>query len=254
VTTADDGQSAEGTASSPASVFDVLLDLQEADLSLDRLAYRRRNLEERKVVADLGADLAERSARVAESRVQRDKLAGQQDGLERHIETISSRIAHIDERLRSGRAGSYRDEQAMGEEAASLSRQRRELEDQELEVMEALEPLDVELDALEDGVAAAEEELGLAREQLALAEASLDAETSQVRARRAELATRLPPDLSSSYERLRQRHGGVGVARLIAGACDGCHLQLPASELDHLRHAAPGSVHHCDQCGRILVP
>ena len=30
----------------------------------------------------------------------------------------------------------------MGDEATSLTRQRRELEDQELEVMEALEPID----------------------------------------------------------------------------------------------------------------
>ena len=37
----------------------------------------------------------------------------------------------------------------MGEEATSLAHQRREIEDQELEVMEALEPLDQELGQFE---------------------------------------------------------------------------------------------------------
>ena len=87
----------------------------------------------------------------------------------------------IEQRLRSGRAGSYRDEQAMGEEAASLARQRRELEDQELEVMEALEPLDQELAGLERDAGSTAEELALAREQLAIAEAAIDAEAAEVR-------------------------------------------------------------------------
>ena len=132
----------------PTPQLSLLLELQEADLALDRLAYRRRELAERVAVSELGGEHAELAARVAEAREQRDKLASQQVTLDQRSEAVGGRIAAIEQRLRSGRAGSYRDEQAMGEEVASLAHLRREIEDQELEVMEALEPLDQELAVL----------------------------------------------------------------------------------------------------------
>jgi len=244
----------EPPSPSRAPQLSLLLEVQEQDLALDRLAYRRRELAERAAVSELSAKLAEGEARLAEAQDQRDKLAAQQLTFDERSEAVGARIVIIEQRLRSGRAGSYRDEQAMGEEAASLARQRREIEDQELEVMEALEPLDEELDALEESASAAAEELALAREQLAMAEAAIDAETTAVRTTREQLAAQLTSELAASYERLRAKLGGVGAAHLVAGACSGCHLQLPAGELDRLRHAPVGTVTYCDQCGRILVP
>jgi uncharacterized protein len=60
--------------------------------------------------------------------------------------------------------------------------------------------------------------------------------------------------LLATYERLRARLGGVGVARLVGTHCDGCHLTLSAVELDRVRHLPDGEVYTCEQCGRILVP
>ena len=119
--------------------------------------------------------------------------------------------------------------------------------------MEALEPLDQELAALTASCSAAAEELGLAREQLGMATAAIDEEAALVRATRDQLARRVTPELLASYERLRAKLGGVGAAHLVGGACSGCHLLLPASELHRLRHSTPDSVVYCDQCGRILV-
>jgi hypothetical protein len=171
------------------------LELQEDDLSLDRLAYRRRELAERASVAELGAALAELGARVTEVLQQRDKLAAQLQALEQRSDAVGARIATIDERLRSGRAGSYRDEQTMGEESSSLTQQRREIEDQELEVMEALEPLDTELAGLEATASSTAQELALATEQLRLAEAAIDREAAVIREARNILAARVTPDL-----------------------------------------------------------
>jgi predicted nucleic acid-binding Zn-ribbon protein len=231
----------------------LLLELQEADLALDRLAYKRRELAERVAVAELGARLAELTARVGEAEEQREKLVSQQLTLDQRSESVGGRIATIEQRLRSGRAGSYRDEQAMGDEVASLTHLRREIEDQELEIMEALEPLDQELTGLKESSSSVAEELALAREQLALATAEIDDEAAIVRAARDQLAERVAPELTASYERLRAKLGGIGAAHVVGGACSGCHLQLPARELHRLRRATPDSVVHCDQCGRILV-
>ncbi|MGD0874177.1 MAG: C4-type zinc ribbon domain-containing protein [Acidimicrobiales bacterium] len=231
----------------------LLLELQEVDLALDRLAYKRRELAERVAVTELGARLAELTARVGEAEEQREKLVSQQLTLDQRSESVGGRIATIEQRLRSGRAGSYRDEQAMGDEVASLTHLRREIEDQELEIMEALEPLDQELTGLKESSSSVAEELALAREQLALATAEIDDEAAIVRTARDQLAERVAPELTASYERLRAKLGGIGAAHVVGGACSGCHLQLPAGELHRLRQAMPDSVVHCDQCGRILV-
>jgi predicted nucleic acid-binding Zn-ribbon protein len=232
----------------------LLLELQEDDLALDRLAYRRRELPERAAALQLSERIGELSARAGALGADRDKLSAQLQGLEQRSEAVGARVAAIEQRLSSGRAGSYRDEQAMGEEAASLVHQRRELEDQELEVMEALEPLEQELAELKAAVLAATGELTVAREQLRLAEASIDDEAMVIRLGRDERAGEIAPELKASYERLREKLGGIGAAHVVAGMCSGCHLQVPAGELHRLRHSAPDSVVYCDQCGRILVP
>ncbi|MGO9581876.1 MAG: zinc ribbon domain-containing protein [Acidimicrobiales bacterium] len=244
----------ESPAPAPTSQLSLLLEVQEDDLALDRLAYRRRELAERAAVSALSAKLAELSARATEAQEQRDKLASQLLSLDQRSAAVGARVATIEQRLRSGRAGSYRDEETMGEEASSLARQRQEIEDQELEVMEALEPLDEELAVLKAGASAAAEELVLARGQLEIAEGAIDDEVAIIRAARDERAARVAPELAASYERLRAKLGGIGAAHLVGGACSGCHLHVPAGELHRLRQAAPGSVVYCDQCGRILVP
>jgi predicted nucleic acid-binding Zn-ribbon protein len=45
----------------------------------------------------------------------------------------------------------------------------------------------------------------------------------------------------------------VAVARLVGNHCDGCHLTLPAMELDRIRHLPEDELVTCEQCGRILV-
>lgn len=245
---------ADSDAASPAPQLSLLLELQEDDLALDRLAYRRRELPERAVVNELTGRLAELSARADAVEGQREKLASQLQTLEQRSDAVGARVDTIEQRLRSGRAGSYRDEQAMGDEAASLSHQRRDIEDQELELMEALEPLEEELETLNSDALATKEELSHAKDQLSVAEAAIDEEAGTIRMGRDELAKRVAPELSASYERLRAKLGGIGAAHVVGGTCSGCHLTVPAGELHRLRHSAPDSVVYCDQCGRILVP
>jgi predicted nucleic acid-binding Zn-ribbon protein len=73
-------------------------------------------------------------------------------------------------------------------------------------------------------------------------------------AARADVAARVPDALLAHYEKLRRGLDGVGVARVDAGRCAGCHLSLSAVELDSLRRAADGQVVNHEECGRILVP
>lgn len=240
----------EGAQTSKDPVH-LLLEVQERDLSIDQIAYRRRELDERKAVAELDSRIAALQTRAAGVRSRFDELSKAQGELEQKISGYTSRMAAIDARLTQG--GAYREIQAMSEESQSLARHKTELEDEELELMEEIEPVEKELTQITEELAKLRAEREATAVALSEKEAALDAEVAEVHRARDELASGLPSDLAATYERLREHLGGIGAARLIDGACSGCHLHLPSSERERVLHAAAGEVVYCDQCGRILV-
>jgi len=251
--------SAAPSSAAPGSVggagpLQVILDVQAHDLALDRLAYRLRELPERAGLDELDRQGSELSRRLEVLQANRAELARQQDELENHVQALVSRIGAIEARLRSGMAGSYRDQDAMVTETRSLDQQRRDYEDRELEIMEQLEPVEAELASVSAEIRRLVAERAEASSQLEAAESAIAAERSEVVAERTPLAALLPADLAAAYERLRRKLGGIGAAKLVDGACSGCHLRLPSRERDLVVHAPPGTVFYCDQCGRILVP
>jgi predicted nucleic acid-binding Zn-ribbon protein len=243
-----------GGAGAQLSPLALLLAVQARDLAAEQLAYRRRELPGRAELAALDRRGAALRARLAEIQSQHDELGAAQERLDHQVDMLTSRMAAIESRLSSGAAGSFRDQEAMANETVSLGRQRRSLEDQELEIMEALEPIDAELSTLHAQLTADEEARAAVVSALSASEAVLDQELAAVAAERDSLAAGLPADLAAIYERLRVKLGGVGAAQLVDGACSGCHLKLPARERDVIQHAPEGTVFYCEQCGRILVP
>jgi hypothetical protein len=141
----------------------------------------------------------------------------------------------------------------MSEEVKHLARHIGDLEDRELEVMEVIEPVDGELQAGDVSRHALEDDAAQLRAAIAVAEGALDDEIATVARVRAGVAVAVPDDLLAHYEKLRARLGGTGAARLVGGSCSGCHLALPAMEIDRIRRAPPDAVIACDQCGRLLV-
>ncbi len=236
------------------SGIEQLLALQEVDVRLDQLRHRREHLDERAALDGATGRidaLGVEERRVAEERA---ALLARESELESETAAVVARVAAIEDRARRGVASSFRDQEAMAQEVEALGRRRAALESLELAVLEQGEPLEAELARIAAARVPLEAELEIARSALAAAEAEVDAEAAGSLARRRELAEAVPPDLLAEYERLRTRLGGVGVARLVRGTCSGCHLALPATEVDRLRHAPAAEVAHCEQCGRILVP
>lgn len=237
-----------------AAPLETLLALQDEDVRAGQLRHRLAHLPEAQVLAELEGRIARLGATLAETAARREEVAGRRDALEAEAAQVGQRIDRIEQQAQLGGASSFRDQEAMAIEVEALRQRRRQIEDHELEAMEEIEPLEAEVSRLElereelAGAASA------ARSNLDRAAAEVQAELAQVIQRREPLAAALPANVRAEYERLSARLDGVAVARLIAGMCDGCHLRLPAQEIDQIRHAPPGAVFHCDQCGRILVP
>ena len=141
----------------------------------------------------------------------------------------------------------------MAADVGGFRKRASELEDRALVLMEEREPFDKELAELDGQLVELEARQREARTSLAEAEAEVDTDISTLAAQRPKAAGTVPEQLLSAYERLRGRLGGVAVARLVGGRCDGCHLTLSAVELDRIRHESDGTLQFCEQCGRIIV-
>ena len=233
--------------------FDRLLELQEHDTRIDQLRHRRTTLPARSALADTEARRAELDAGTAELQARRDEHGARQAGWEEQIEASKARRAELERRMFGGQVSAARDLQAMDEEVRHLARHISDLEDRELEVMEVLEPLDAQLQAAEAERDALDARASELRGALVAAEKEIDAQLDEESAPRQPLAAELPPELLRRYEALRTKLGGTGAARLVGNSCGGCHLTLPAMEVDRIRKAAPDVVITCDNCGRILV-
>jgi len=230
-----------------------LLALQERDTEADQLRHRRAHLPERKRLEEIVAELARVEREGADATARRDELAGRQHQLDAELSDVERRLGDLDRRMRSGAVTASRELQAMAEQVESLKRRRSTLEDADLEVMEQVEPVEAEVVAFQDRWATLDREASELRGAVADLEAGVNRELAAVVAARQEAADAVAPELLKTYERLRQRLGGVGAAPLVGASCGGCHLTLSAGELDRIRHAPPDEVITCEQCGRILV-
>jgi predicted nucleic acid-binding Zn-ribbon protein len=236
-----------------AARFEALLRVQDLDTALDQHRHRRQTLAERKVVAGLDEEQAGVAADLSRAAATRDEVAGRQEKLEQELGATEARIAEINRRLYGGTVSATRELQAMAGEVEHLQERRSALEDHILEILELREPVDAEVAGLEERAGRLAAERARAADELASAEASLDAETAALAEQRAGAVSAVPPELLRTYERLRSRLDGVGAARLAGSSCGGCHLALPATEVDRIKRAPADELVFCDQCGRILV-
>lgn len=230
-----------------------LLDVQDHDLALDQLRHRRESLPDRVALAEQEAAVARLATELGELEVRLRELQLAQKRLEDEIETIETKAASESTKLNSGTITAPRELQSLNEEVEALGRRQRHLEDELLDVLEPAEELAVEIDRLvqqRDLLAAQAEEI---RGRIAVQEAEIDAASETARRERDEAAAGLEAALLDRYEKLRARLGGVAVARLEGAQCTGCHVALPAVELDQIRHTALDAIVVHDDCGRILV-
>ena len=245
----DHGRGPEGR---PA--LELLLVLQDLDTGIAQLQHRRAALPERQELASVTATLGDVSRRAREVQGSRAELLERQQALEADVGATTARREALEQRMYAARGTPARDLQAMDEEIRNLRHRRDQLEDVELEVMVALEPLEAELASLDAEGAGLRARADHLRQAVVEAEAEIDGELAVQVAARAAAASSLPEELRSRYESLRTRLGGIGAARLVGSRCSGCHLELPSMEVDRIRHLPPGTVVTCEQCGRILVP
>jgi uncharacterized protein len=235
------------------TVFHDLLRVQEHDTAADRLRHRRQNLPELAQLTQSEDELAALEATLADVEARAADAGRQQRRLEGELSLLESKVSELDAKLYSGTVTVPRELEAMQHEGAALRERRATLEDEVLEAMGARELLDDELADLRRRRDELDARSAGLRVAVAEAQAEVDRELAAEAAARQEAAAAIPADVGALYEQLRARLGGVAAAPLVNGRCGGCHLALPATEVDRLRKEPAETLMRCEQCERILV-
>lgn len=228
-----------------------LLDLQAEDTALRRLDERRASLPEAARLAEVKGAIEELTADLEIADKQLAEINREQNRLEGEIELLEQKMAREEQRMYAGSISNPKELSALQAEVESLKRKRAGLEDELLEVM-----------VQKDQAAATQENLS-AEKSNAQTEAEgldarvteltkeIDAEVALHAARRSEIIPDIPEELLKLYEQIRATKGGVGVAALEAGTCQGCHTKLPSREVERMR--GERGLQRCENCRRILV-
>lgn len=233
--------------------WDSLLVVQDHDLHIDQLTHRSETLPARASLAGLEAQSAELNAKIADVDRRLAELGRSQQRLEDEIASMRERAGQADKQLYSGTTNNPRELQALQDDIASIQRRISKLEDDELEVMEATEPVDAEREKLGAQQAKLDEAAGALLAEVAEAESEIEAEIAAERTVREAAAADVDDELLAEYDGMRKRYGGIAIARLVGTTCQGCHLSLSAVEVDRIRKMSLDERVTCEECGRLLV-
>lgn len=233
--------------------WNALLDLQALDTTLVQLEHRAAQLPERVALTEVEAELVSLRHRISAVEGDQHVVAKDMKRIEDEVALLEDKIVGAERHLYGDGSSNAKELQAYQDEIAGFRRRIADLEDEELALMEQLEPIEASLAALAGTKAELDERAIALTAQVAVAEADLNAERTSVGAMRADLAGGIDPGSLAEYERVRARLGGVAVARLEAGVCGACHLKLSAVEVDRILHLPADEAVTCEDCGRFLV-
>lgn len=228
----------------------LLLDLQALDNSLARLKKQRAALPQR---AELAAMQGERGAAKDTFMALQRELDTQNADIERlesDIDLVRQRIKRDNEL--SAASSSVKEAQALQAELEVLGRRQSELEDRELELMEANEQTLAVYNAASEALAGVDGRRQTIIDAINEAERVIDADLAAATRDRAGLAAELQRDLLEHYEALRGRIG-IGAARLRGRVSEASNMELAPAELSDILAMAPDELVHCPQSGAILV-
>jgi uncharacterized protein len=230
-----------------------LLELQAHDSRLDQLDHQRRRLPEHEQIATTSARLAELKDLLVAAETKETDIAREQAKAEADVDQVTARAARDQERLDRGQVGSPRELENLQHEIGSLARRQSDLEDVVLEIMERRESAQARTVELRSETEQRQVELAAAESRRDEQTAVIDAEAGELEEKRKALAAGLPADLLALYERLRAHSGGVGAAAIKQRRCEGCRLELGATDVQRFRNAPEDAVLRCEECGRILI-
>ena len=231
----------------------ILLQIQDKDTQILAAQHQIKELPEREEIRTIqnSKEALEEILITKQSEVHENNR--NQKRLEDEVATIEERTEKQKQKLYSGEVIAIKELQALEADIESLKERQILIEDQIIEVMELNEPIQKEIQTLTEQTDEYEQNETKLLNALTKAIEGIESAIKTIQSEKTSLTTELSNELLTEYENLRARPGYVSVAKLVNRTCNGCHLDLPAVEVDRIKKLQEDDIINCEECGCILV-
>ncbi len=170
---------------------------------------------------------------------------------EMELQKVSTSLKEMDKKLYGGEIRNVKELESLEKKVRATKKEKSELEDAILGLMEALENEDGEISRLkkleEEKNEALQKMKLIARRDIQKAQGELQ----QLNGQREELLQSIDKELLKKYRELSRRLQGRCVSLVKEGFCGICNVSLPSSF--RARLLTPGQLVFCENCGCLLV-
>ena len=224
-----------------------LFSLQQLDSSLDETRARLAEIDQ--ILNDSSAlKKAKKQATQAEEKRVKAQLALKR--AEQEVQAQQDKIDKNQKMLYGGSVKAPKELEDLQMEAGALRRYLGVLEDRQLEAMIAFEEAEAAEASSQANLEKVQQEVANQNQDLTKEQGKLTEEADKLEGERQSLATTIPPDMISQYEKLLKKRAGLAVVEVRQSSCSACGSTLTAAQAQAAR--SPSRIANCEMCGRIL--
>lgn len=224
-----------------------LFALQELDIILDRVQKEHDKAEHELSSGNLVTNLETELERDAEM-LQETEL--QQRATKLEAESQKERSESLNSQLYGGEVTNPRDLESLEREASNVLQLVEQQETALAEFTERIEAAQTKKSELEGQLDEAKADWQIRQAELQASLKELKLEKAGFEGQRSKLTETLDSSSMQRYEALRKSKGGLAVAKVERGLCQGCKMSLPTHQQQRVRSGS--QVVLCSSCGRML--
>ncbi|PMP62540.1 MAG: hypothetical protein C0197_04480 [Caldimicrobium thiodismutans] len=223
-----------------------LIELQKIDLEILRLEKSVAEVPQALKKAKKERDLLKEKINVLEKAIEEKEK--QKNLFEEELKEEQKRLKQTQARLTQIRGS--RDYQILLREIDEMKKTIRIKEDEILKLMEEIENLSKERDNLKNQLEKVQAVLEEETKKFEKFCEEINAEKESLLKKRKEIAEKISGGILRKYELIRQKKGGVGIAAVENGVCEGCFMSVPPQLYNELQK--DNRFYECPHCKRII--
>ncbi len=224
----------------------ILLALQDLDTHIAVIRQEQEEAPQR--VAELERRLDDRRAALSQGQATQGELEARRSDLERRIEEGERKTKRSQAKINEIR--NARQHKAIMKELEDLKMLKEDWESELLEVMEALEEANAQVEEAGVEVQRLSEAFDKERSELEAKKASMVDDLARLTKERKSHVEAVPGPMLAQYDFIRSRINDTAVAPVIGGTCQICHMSLPPQQFIELQRRE--RLMTCPNCQRII--
>lgn len=226
--------------------IELLKRLQAVDAQLYRVRRARQGKPRELEEARARVDEAQALVRAGEDEHKRLQLAHKEKDVE--LQTRETRVKQLKGQLFQVKTN--KEYTALQHEIDSIGADSSLLEEDILEVLEAIDRAGAALRQRREALGAAQQRYAQEQARIEQEVAQLDGELAGFDRDRAGVVGGVPADALTMYEQVLKLREGIALVAVVSGSCGGCHRRLPPQVVSEA--ALRAKLVACEQCNRIL--